>query len=115
MTASTHWWNDPNSVGPVAVVSVIVVVTFLVGFGCGWITRGDPEMNIWDMAAAVGDEFDGHDVIEGHYAGGDWIHDSLAEIDAIIQQFIDYRALRYGESWRMYSPGCTKRLVERMA
>jgi len=113
MTA--HWWNDPKSVGPVVVVSAIVVVTFLVGFGCGRLIHDDLEMSIWDMAAAVGDEFDGHDVIEGHYAGDDWVHDSLAEIDAIIQQFIDYRAQRYGESWRAYSPGCAKRLVERMA
>jgi len=100
-------------------LSVIVLVLLLVSF-CGGIFAGykvkeQTCIDIWDKAAKIRDEFSGYEITEGRSAEGDWVHGSLAERDAIIDNFIRYRAEYYGEIWKVRNGPCCSVFVRRVA
>lgn len=93
---------------------VCMVVMFFLGFGSGWVTHGESE-DVWDRAAAISDEFRGWEIVLGHEGTTEWKQGTLAELDALVENFIDYRATRYGENWWVRGGSCGNRIVERIA
>lgn len=113
MTAAPRWKIH------VYTLVFLLIGLFFIGFSLGLMIHDklvdESEIDFWDKAAAVGDVFSGHDITEGHHVEGDWVKWSNADIDAAVANFIDYRAVRYGEDWRVMGGSCGGRIVERVA
>jgi len=91
---------------------VVVASCFATGLliGC-YISMSSP--NVWDRAAAVGDNFSGYEIVIG--AEGPFVGGTLAEMDAIVDDFIHYRLERYGEIWKVTPGVCGEVIVTRIA
>lgn len=111
MTAASRWKTDV-----IGATVFFILISFALGLCLGlWLNVQGERIDLWDKAAAVGDSFSGHDITEGHHVKGDWVEGSNADIDVAVGNFIDYRAERYEETWRVTGGSCGGRTVERVA
>lgn len=108
--------GDIRNLGKGAIIiSSMITFSIVTGLVLIEIFSQGERIDLWDKAATVGDSFSGHDITEGHHVEGDWVEGSNADIDAAVETFIDYRAERYGETWRVTGGSCGGRTVERVA
>jgi len=112
MTAAPRWIHRDLAKKEIGFIFVGVVIGLMFGFSFGLLVQDEPKIDFWDKAAAVGDSFSGHDITERHPVKGLWGEGANADIDAAVENFIEYRAERYDEEWPVTVSSCGARIVE---